>query len=341
MVSGSAEIRRGRVGPARFQATQAALLDAVWQRAAALLAPEHRKETLRRSMGVKVRELIARYRTRKVLREAKTVTVRLEVTVDEAALRRRLAALGIPLLAPGVLLVAHCDSGPMGEALTAALASSGIRAVPAPWSSATTPAHVAEVRARPEAALAKAREAETSAALVASCHPEPGQAVAPRVTSARIRVLVTLHGARAASPTIWQQDASATSLGPDAASAAREALKRALSRLARPLATELPRQLPAGPRRALRLQILGALPLQAALGLAGSLPREAPGVEAAHPDRFGRGETWLKVYTTLDVSGLRQALGRVTPPPGFTLSAQVVQPGGQLALSARLSEENP
>lgn len=341
LVSASAKIQRGKTWLARARATDQALLLAVWQRAEGLLAPERRKEALRRSLGVKVRELVARYRTRKVEREGGTLTVRLEVTVDEAALRRRLRALGIPLLAPGVLLLAHCDAGPLGEPLTAALASAGIRGISGPWLAQTVPAQVAAVRTRPETALARAKQADSRAALVASCHPEPAEKVAPGVLAVRLRVLLSLHGAGGPTPTLWQKDATATALGADAAIAARNALERAVSRLASGLVRDLPRQLPAGPRRALRLQILGALPLPAVLGLADRLPREVPGVEEAHPHRFARGESWLRVMTTLDLAGLRLALGRVTPPPGFELSAQIVQPGGQLALAARLVEEKP
>lgn len=341
LVQGTAEIRRGKVAAARALATEQALVEAVWQRAEGLLDPQRRKEALRRSLGVKVRELIARFRTRKVQREGGKLTVLLEVTVDDAALTRRLGALGVPLLAPGVLLVAHCDAGPLREPLGAALARVGIRSVQGPWSALMVPAQVAAVRARPEAALVRARQAQTRAAVVASCHPEPPQVVAPGSTAVRLRLLVTLHAVGSATPILWQKDATAMALGADVAAAARAALDRALLRLTPGLSRELPRQLPAGPRRAIGLQILGALPLQATLGLADRLSREIEGVEEALPDRFARGETWLRVLTTLDLPGLRLALGRVTPPQGFQLSAQIVQPQGHLALFARLVEEQP
>lgn len=341
LVSGSAEIQRRRVGAARIRATNQALREAVWQRTAGILASERRTEALRLRLGQNVRELIARYRTRKVQRQAQTLTVLLEVTVDETALTRRLAALGVRILAPGVLLLAHCDAGPLREPLVAAFVSAGIRPVTGPWHDLAVAAQVAAARARPEAAQARARQAETRAAVVASCHREPGRIVGPGVVAERLRVLVTLHAVGAATPILWQRDAAATALGPDSAAAAKEALSRALGRLSPGLVSALPRQLPPGPGRALRVQILGALPVPAILVLAGRLSRELPGVEEALPDRFARGEAWLRVITTLDLPGLRQALGRLTPPAGFLLSTQIVQPGGRLTLSARLAEESP
>jgi hypothetical protein len=341
LVAGTATIKRGRARRARTVATERALEDAVWQRASSLVAKARRSEALRRQLGRKVRELIARFRTRQVRREGAQLTVLLSVTVDEVALKRRLGALGVPVLAPGVLLLASCDDGPLGQPVAAALAAAGIRTVPGPWLPLAVPAQVAAVRARPGVAVGRARTAGVRVAVVASCHPEPPRTPAPGATGVRLRVLVTLHATSSAIPTLWRTESSAVALGADREAAARAALGRAVARLLPTLERGLPRHLPAGPGRTLRLQVLGALSLPAALALADRVGREVPGVEAVLPVRLARGETWFLVRTVLDLAGLRHALGRLAPPAGVQLATQIVQPGGHLALSARLVEEQP
>lgn len=161
------------------------------------------------------------------------------------------------------------------------------------------------------------------------------------MTGVRVRVLVTLHAAGSAIPTVWQVDSAAVALGGDRGAAARAGLARAVARLVPRLGQELPRRLPAGPARTLRVQVLGALALPGVLTLGARASREVTGVQAVVPRKLARGETWFDVHTVLDPAGLREALARLTAPSGYSLTAQIVQPGGHLALTARLLEEQP
>ncbi len=334
----AAPIRRGRVRRARHRATQRALLDAVWQRLTPWVAPSQRTPKLRQALARRVRRLIARYRTKERRRVKGRLRVTLAVTVDDAALRKRLRQLGVRLRSPGLLLLTHCAAGDPQPALDPGLRRAGVRLRPGPWSAAQRARLVAAVRRDAREAVARARAQRAHGAVVISCRPAPATPL-PGTASrrGRVRLTATFHVVGANAITSWKVVSTGAGFGADPARARRAALDRAAQELGRRLGRELAVRLPAGPMRRLRLRLRGGLPVAAQLRLGAALAR-LEGVRTATPRRFRRGETWFALRTVHALDALKKRLAQAPLLDGWSWRVRVVRPAGYLDLQAKLEE---
>ncbi len=339
-ITAEARVRRGRVRRARYMATQRALVEAVWRRLQSWVAPRQRTSRLRRSLGRRVRPLIARYRTKRLHRDGTRLYVTLAVTVDDQALKARLRRLGVRLLAPGVLVLSHCTAGKLAPPLVRTLKQSGVRAVLGPWPPLARDGIAAAARDDPRLAARRAREAGTRVALVATCVASPARPLnGTTQLRARVDLRLTLHTVGALTPVLWQLDVPAEAVAATAKAARRGAFERAAHALSYRLTRALPSRLPDGPARRLRLRLAGGLPVADQLTLARRLAREVPGVRSVTPARFATGQTWLTVATVHGLGALKRALDRLPPPAGWTWRTQVVRPAGYLALTLTVKED--
>ncbi len=348
LIEGSARIVRGRVRRARGAATHRALLAAVWRRVQPRLASAKGHRRLKRLLSRRVRRLIKRYRTRKVTRLKRHLTVLLAVTVDETALRARLTDLKVRLLKPGVLVLAHCDEGPIAKALVASLRAMSLRVVTGSWSAQQRAAMVQTARVRPEALTPWARKVHSAVVVLAHCESRVlSKIAAAGVTGVRAKVVAVAYavgGRGRRRPTVRQlMRLSQTGLGHhvDAKLAARSALTEAIGKGARRLGRQLPPRLPTGLTRTLLVRLRGPLGLATLLKITRQIQMQLPGVHAVKPRRFVRGVTWLAVQTIYNPSRLQQIMTTVRPPPGWLLQVGKGPRSGTVDVRAELTEESP
>jgi len=343
LITGTARISRGRVRRARGAATHRALLAAVWRQVQPRLASTQGQRRLKQQLSKGVRQLIKRFRTRKVTRAGRELTVLLAVTVDKSALGARLLALKVPLKKPGVLLVAFCDDGQLAPAFTRALRSMSIRVVAGPWPEERRAAMVQIAKTNPAAILPWARTANAAVVVVVRCESRTLSRVAATgvigVRSKLVAVALAPQG-HGNVRQLMRLDQTGLSHDVDVKKAGQAALVRALRRLAPRLATALPPTLPTGLTRTLLVRLQGPLGLATLLKLTRQIGAQLPGVSAVTPRRFGRGVTWLAVRTTCDPSALQQILTTVRPPPGWLLRVSKGPRPGTVDIRAELTEDS-
>lgn len=347
LISGSARISRGRVRFARGAATHRALLTAVWRWVQPKLASTKGQRRLKRRLSKRVRKLIKRYRTRKVSRAGRKLTVLLAVTVDEPALRARLQALRVRLKKPGVLLVAHCGEGQLAPTLTRALGSMSIRVVAGPWPVERRAAMVQIAKTRPAAVVDWARKAYAAVVVMVRCETRTLTRIAATgVTGVRSKIVAVAYGAMGAirGPGKVRQlvrvDQSGLGHHVDVKKAGQAALVRALGKLAPRLGRALPPVLPTGLTRTLLVRLRGPLGLATLLKMARGFRAQLHGVHAVTPQRFGRGVTWLAVRTSHDPSQLQKILTTFRPPPGWLLRVGKGPRPGTVDVTAELTEDS-
>lgn len=343
LISGSARIARGGVRRARGAATHRALLTAVWRWVQPQLASTGGQRRLKRRLSRRVRKLIKRYRTRKVSRAGRRLTVLLAVTVDEPALRARLRALKVRLKQPGVLLLAHCDDGQLAPALTRALRSMSVRVVTGPWPSQRRAAMVQTAQSRPAAVLPWARAAHAAAVVVARCEIRTlSRITAAGVTGVRSKVMAEAYAPQGSGKVRRLLRLEQVGLGHhvDVKKAGQAALTQALGRLAPLLGQQVPPNLPTGLTRTLLVRLRGPLGLATLLRLTRQIRAQLQGVHRVTPRRFGRGVTWLAVQTIYDPSRLQQILTTVRPPAGWLLRVGKGPRPGTVDVTAELTEDS-
>lgn len=343
LITGTARISRGRVRRARGAATHRALLAAVWRQVQPRLAGPKGQRRLKRQLSKGVRKLIKRFRTRKVTRAGRQLTVLLAVTVDKPALRARLLALKVRLKRPGVLLVAFCDDGQLTPVLTAALRSMSIRVVAGPWPVERRAAMVQLAKTNPSAILPWARTANAAVVVVVGCVSRTlSRIAATGVTGVRSKLVAVAlapqgHGS---VRQLMRLDQTGLSHDVDVKKAGPAALVRALNRLAPRLAAALPPTLPTGLTRTLLVRLWGPLDLATLMKLTRQIGAQLPGVLGVTPRRFARGVTWLAVRTTCDPTALQQLLTTVRPPPGWLLRVSKGPRPGTVDVRAELTEDS-
>jgi hypothetical protein len=347
LIEGTARIVRGRVRRARGAATHRALLAAVWRQVEPRLATIQGRGRLKRLLSRRVRRLIKRYRTRKVTRDGRLLKVLLAVTVDEPALRARLGALKVRLKRPGVLVLAHCEAGPMAKALTGALGSMSIRTVTGPWSDQQRAAMVITASARPAALLPWARKVHAQGVVLARCETRAlSKIAAAGVTGVRAKVVAVAYAlggsgrGRASVRQLLRIEQVGIAHHADSKLAESAALTRGLGIVARRLGLELPPRLPMGLTRTLLVRLRGPLGLGSLLNISRQIRLQLPGVQAVKPRRFRRGVTWLAVQTIYDPSRLQQILTTVRPPSGWLLHVGKGPRPGTVDVRAELTEES-
>ncbi len=343
LISGTARIKRGRVRYARGAATHRALLTAVWRFVKPQLASTKGQRRLRRQLSRRVRKLIKRYRTKKVSRAGRQLTVLLAVTVDEPAVQDRLRALKVRLKKPGVLLVSHCEQGSVAQPLTAALKGRSIRVVAGSWTAQQQAAMVKQLETQPQVAATWAREAHSAVVVVVRCESAPlSKIVAAGVIGVRAKVVAQAYVPKGRTRVDKLLQLDQTGLGHDAdvKKAAQQALRGALAKLAPRLGQALPPKLPSGLTRTLMVRLSGALDLATLLKLSRLMNVQLEGITAVRPRRFQRGSTWLAVETIYSPARLQQILTTVRPPPGWLLRVNKGPRPGTVDVKAELTEDS-
>jgi plasmid maintenance system antidote protein VapI len=343
LITGSARIVRGRVRRARGAATHQALVAAVWRRVQPRLASGQAHRRLKRRLSRRVRKLIKRYRTRRITRAGRRLTVLLAVTVDEPALRARLRALRVRLERPGVLLLVHCDQGSLAPPLTRALQATSIRVVTGPWSAVRRAAMVQTAQSQPTAVLPWAREAHAAAVVLARCETQVrSRIVASGVTGVRAKVVAVVYAPQGRTQVRLLLRIERSGLGHhvDVKRAGQAAVAQALGKVARRLGPEVSPRLPAGLTRTLLVRLRGPLGLGTLLKMTRQIAVQLQGVHAVTPQRFQRGVTWLAVQTIYDLARLQQVLTTVRPPAGWLLRVGKGPRPGTLDIRAELTEES-
>lgn len=342
LIEGSARIRRGRVRRARGAATHQALLTAVWRWIKPQLASAKGHARLKRRLSRRVRRLIKRYRTRKVSRGRRRLTVLLAVTVDKPAVRARLKALKVQLKKPGVLLVGHCDDGSLEPSLARGLRSVAIRVVKGPWPVEKRAAMVQIARSQPAVVRTWARAAHASVVLVARCERSTlSTIVAASVTGVRAKLVVKAYAPDGPTGVRRLLHLEQTGLGhhADPKQAGPLAFSQAVRKLAPRLGRGLAPQLPEGLTRTLLVRLRGPMALATLLQLTRSMSAQLQGVHGVKPQQFQRGSTWLAIQTIYDPSRLQTFLTTVIPPPGWLLKVSQGPLPGTLDVTVEATED--
>lgn len=343
LITGSARVARGGVRRARGAATHRALVTAVWRWVQPRLSAAGGQRRLKRRLSRRVRKLIKRYRTRKVSRAGRQVTVLLAVTVDEPALRARLRALGARLKRPGVLMLAHCDDGHLAPALTQALRSMSVRVVAGPWPAQRRAAMVQAAQSRPAAVQSWARKAYAAAVVVAWCETRTlSRITAAGVTGVRSKVVAEAYAPQGPGRARRLLRLEQVGLGHhvDVKKAGQAALAQALGRLAPLLGKRMPPSLPTGLTRTVLVRLRGPLGLATLVRLTRQIRVQVQGIHRVKPRRFGRGVTWLAVQTIYTPNRLQQILTTVRPPPGWLLRVGKGPQPGTVDVTAELAEDS-
>jgi hypothetical protein len=344
---------RGRLAAARNRATAEALEAAVWLRAQPLLHGVRGTKRIQAALAKGTRKLVARYRTVKTERQGKRLVVTLLVTVDRAALRRRLRELGVTPPPPGILVTSACGLADLAPTLRRSLQDAGIATLDPP-ASPSAPASAPAPAPAPAAAPAPA-PALDGAALLAQhrdrgvgvlIHAACREAVAGRIPEAGVigvagKVLITVHAALTPEATpreLLRLEALRYGHDADARAAATAAVAQALAALAPRFAAALGPRLPAGLARHVFLRVRGALSLAEQLDLAQRIATTIKDVSAVTPRRYARGEVILAATTRQDAPALRRALAALPALPGWRLTVGEGPRPGWVDLSFEMTE---
>lgn len=301
---------RGGTRRARRLATREALRAAVWRVSRRWVDATDQTPSLRARLLRRVRPLVSWYRTRRRGRHGHAYRVVIDVTLDQAALRARLARIGAPLHPPGVAVVLRCGGGaPVGTPpdVSPWLRAAGVRVVE-PGS--------ASVRFEATCRWSPAVEIGAPKA------PGIGAASAVRV---RVRVAGALRVAGKTRALLWRGAETAVGVGAGETLARRDGVARALRALGQALKHALPARLPRGVGRGLWLRLRGGAPLGVQLAFGRRVARALPSVWQVAPARVRRGETWFRLVATSGARAVGRDLGGLAPPTGWRL--KVATPG--------------
>lgn len=338
-VTGSAPVMRGRLAPARNRATAEALEAAVWLRAQPLLHGVRGTKRIKAALARGTRKLVARYRTVKTERQGKRLVITLMVTVDRAALVRRLRELGVTPPPPGILVTSACGLADLAPTLRRSLQDAGIVTLDPP---APAPAAAPAPALDGAALLAQHRDRGVGVLIHAAC----SDAVAGRIPDVGVvgvagKVVITAHAAltaEAAPRELLRLEALRYSHDADARVAATTAVAHGLAVLSPRFAAALGPRLPVGLARHVFLRVRGALSLAEQLDLAQRIATTIKDVSAVTPRRLARGEVILAATTRQDAAALRRALAALPALPGWRLTVGEGPRPGWVDLSFAMTE---